>query len=51
MFIGICLIILGAILLLKRLGIIHGAIFDYLLPAVLIAFGVHMVTKQKATKQ
>lgn len=50
MFIGICLVVLGAVLLLKRMGVIHGAIFDYLLPALLIAFGVHMITKQKGPK-
>jgi hypothetical protein len=47
MFVGIILLILGALMLLERLGIIYGDIWEYLLPIVLIALGASMVFRSQ----
>lgn len=47
MFVGILLLILGALLLLERLGIIYGDIWEYFLPIVLIALGASMVFRSQ----
>lgn len=43
MFIGILLLIIGALMVLERMGIIQGSAWDYLLPAALIALGANFV--------
>ncbi len=52
MFIGLLLIILGALLLLDRLGYIYGDIWDYFIPLAIVALGVSMIFKNRSiTKQ
>jgi len=50
MFVGILLIILGALLLLDRFGIIYGDVWDYFFPAAVIALGFHLMLKSKSKK-
>jgi len=45
---GIALIILGAIFLLKNLGILAGVQWDIIWPIVVIAIGIAMVAKKKS---
>ncbi len=47
MFVGILLLLLGAMMLLDRLGIIYGDFWDYFWPAALIALGIHMIIKER----
>ncbi|MFA6526424.1 MAG: DUF5668 domain-containing protein [Candidatus Buchananbacteria bacterium] len=44
---GIALIILGAIFLLKNLGILAGIQWDIIWPIVIIAIGIAMVSKKR----
>ena len=45
MFFGIVLVIIGAIILLGRMGIIHNYSFwGYLWPALIVAIGVKLIT-------
>ena len=47
MFFGVLLIILGALMLLDRLGVITGDLGDFFWPVVVLAIGVSMVIKNK----
>jgi len=47
MFIGILLILLGALMILGRLGIIYGSFWDFFWPAAVIALGVHLILKHQ----
>lgn len=47
MFIGVLLVLLGALMLLDRLGIISGPVWDYFWPLALVALGVSMIVKNK----
>jgi len=38
MFVGILLLTLGALMLLDKMGIIYGSLWDYILPVALIGF-------------
>ena len=45
MFLGIVLVIIGAIILLGRMGIIHNYSFwGFLWPALIVAIGVKLIT-------
>jgi hypothetical protein len=47
MFVGILLLVIGALMLLDTMGIIaHGSAWDYLVPAALIALGADFVFKR-----
>ena len=48
MFVGVLLLILGALMLLSRLGIIYGDAWDYVFPVALVALGVHMITRNRS---
>ncbi|HUV31908.1 MAG TPA: DUF5668 domain-containing protein [Acidobacteriota bacterium] len=50
MFIGILLLILGVLLLLERMGIIYGDIWDYFLPVAMVALGVHLILQHRRKK-
>ncbi len=48
MFMGILLLLLGLLILLQRLGVIHGGFWGFLWPAVLVAVGVYLITKNRS---
>lgn len=50
MFIGLLLLLLGALMLLERMGIIYGDVWDYFLPLALVALGASMIFKQNGNK-
>jgi len=43
MFIGVLLLLLGALILLAKLGVISGGVWDYFWPIAIIALGVSMI--------
>jgi hypothetical protein len=45
MFVGILLLILGALMILEKLNIIYGSVWDYLVPVALIALGADFIFK------
>lgn len=45
MWIGIFLVVLGAVILLQHMGIIHGSIWGYVWPVVLIAVGISFISR------
>jgi len=45
MFIGSLLLLLGALMLLEKLDIIYGPVWDYFLPVALVALGLSMIFK------
>lgn len=47
MFIGTLLLLLGLLMLLERLGIIYGSVWDYMMPLVLVALGVHLIIEHR----
>jgi len=47
MFFGVLLLILGGLMLLDRLGLLRGDMWDYFWPLVVIAIGVSMIVKHK----
>ena len=49
MFVGILLILLGALMLLERLDIITGSIWGYFWPIAVIALGASMLFKRRKT--
>jgi len=50
MFIGLFLIIIGAVFLLKNLGIITGEVWGIIWPLSLIIFGVYLALKNCCRK-
>jgi len=51
LFAGIVLIILGGLLLLERLGIIYGDVWDIFWPAVLIALGISLLWEHRRSRR
>jgi uncharacterized membrane protein HdeD (DUF308 family) len=48
MFVGILLLVMGVLLVLEKMHVImHGSVWDYLLPVALIALGIDFVFKHK----
>ena len=47
MFFGALLLIFGVLLLLDKLGVINGNIWDYFWPAALVALGVHLIFRSR----
>ncbi len=47
MFFGSLLIILGILMLLDRMGIIHGDLWNYFWPILVIALGVSIIFKDR----
>lgn len=47
MFIGILLVLFGVVMLLDRLGIIHGSIGEFFVPIALVALGASFIFKDK----
>ena len=45
-FLGILLLLIGSLMLLERLGIIYGDVWDYVFPLALIALGISFVFKK-----
>jgi hypothetical protein len=50
MFVGLLLLLLGALLLLDQLGIIRGGVWDYFWPAAIIAVGLSMIVEHSRRK-
>lgn len=50
MFVGLLLLILGALMLADRMGYIHGDIWDYFIPLAIMALGVSMIFKHRSDK-
>ena len=51
LFAGIVLIILGTLLLLERLGIFYGDVWEVFWPTVLIALGISMLWEHRRTRR
>ena len=47
MFVGALLLLMGVLMLLERLDIIYGSVWDYFWPAAIIAVGLHLIFKAK----
>lgn len=47
MFVGSLLLLLGVLLLLEKLDVIYGPVWDYLLPVALVALGLSMIFKSR----
>jgi len=47
MLFGFLLVLFGILMLLDRLGIIYGDVWDYFWPAAVIALGLSMVFKNR----
>lgn len=51
MFIGILLLIIGVLMLLDRTGLINIHVGEFILPAILVALGVSMISKGSKSKK
>lgn len=51
MFIGILLILIGAMMLLSKFGIIEGDFGDYIVPVALVAMGASFIFRDKKDKK
>lgn len=47
MWLGIVLVLFGALMLLQHMGIIRGGLWGYLWPILIIAVGLSLVMKSK----
>lgn len=47
MFVGVLLLLLGGLMLLQRLHIITGTVWDYFFPIALVALGASMVFRHR----
>ncbi len=51
MFVGILLLAIGVLMVLEKMHIImHGSVWDYLVPVALIALGIDFLFKHKKKK-
>ena len=50
MFVGLFILLIGILMLLERMGIIQGSFGEYIVPIVLVAFGMSMIFNQKRSK-
>lgn len=51
MFVGMLLLILGVLMLLDKLGVIYGDVWDYFIPAAIIAVGFSIIFKHRECKR
>jgi len=51
MFVGILILLIGALYLLKNLGVIHGSFWSWFIPIVLIAIGLSMIFRGPRKKR
>ena len=51
MFFGVLLIIMGILMFLDRIGVLHGDMWNYFWPTVIIAIGISMIFKDKRPKK
>jgi len=47
MFVGALLLLMGVLMLLERLDIIYGSVWDYFWPASIVAIGLHLIFKAR----
>ena len=47
MFLGIGLVLVGVFVILDKLYIIHGDVWDFIIPIILIALGAEMIFSRK----
>lgn len=50
MFVGVLLLLLGALMLLDKMGIITGDVWDYFWPVALVALGASMIFKDRRSR-
>lgn len=50
MFIGVTLLLIGILMLLDKMGIIHGEVGDYIFPVAVIAIGISFIFKNRRIK-
>jgi len=50
MLVGFFLIILGALFILDNLHLLHGRVWDFAWPMLIICFGISMIVKRTANK-
>ena len=48
MFVGALLLLLGILMLLERMDIIYGPVWDYFWPICIVALGIHLILKNRA---
>ena len=47
MFLGFLLLVFGILMLLDRMGIIYGDVWDYFWPIAVVAFGLSLIFKSR----
>ena len=47
-FVGALLLLLGILMLLERMDIIYGPVWDYFWPICIVALGIHLILKNRA---
>ncbi len=47
MFLGVLLLLVGALMIMERLDIIQGGVWDYLWPLAIIALGVDFIASAR----
>jgi hypothetical protein len=50
MFVGIIILLIGALYLLKNLDIIHGSFWSWFIPILLIAIGLSLILRRPHEK-
>lgn len=51
MFVGVLLLVLGILMILDRMNIIYGDVWDYFLPVAIIALGASMIFNSKRNRE
>ena len=51
MFLGVLILLLGVLLLLQKLDIISGGVWEFFWPAAVIAIGISMIVKNRHPKK
>ena len=51
MLVGMLLVILGVLMLLDRLNIIPGGIWEHFWPLAIIAVGIYVITRSRGSRQ
>lgn len=50
MLAGFLILIFGVLMLLDRMGVIYGSVWDYFFPACVIAIGLSLIFKDKTRR-
>lgn len=47
MWLGVLLLLFGILMVLDRIGILRGDVWDYVVPVALIALGINFITSHR----